>query len=85
MTYVKGASLTLTLTKSNGIETKAWGIEFNHKVTVGSYDIDLDDFCQLVLYVLQNSPLQEDDPRRTLLDLIKQMNIKSERERLWIK
>jgi len=38
-------------------------------------EIDMRDFCELVLYVLTNTDLEPDDPRVPLVNKIKEMEI----------
>ena len=46
-------------------------LNFLNELTIGDYEIDLDDFCQMVKYVLSNTNLAEDDPRIDLVATIK--------------
>jgi len=47
---------------------------FNNKVIVGDYEIDIADFCALVEYVFTNTDLDEFDPRRSTLQILKCLN-----------
>ena len=65
--------MSLTLIKSGNLETKAQGAAFNNRVDIGEYEVDLDDFCQLVIYVLENSDfISQDDPRYILISKIRE-------------
>ena len=56
-----------TDTKPNNLYTKTYSPKF---VTVGDYEIGINDFLCLVEYVLTNTDLVPDDPR---IDFVKRM------------
>ena len=57
-------SLTLDCgTNPPNLRTKA----FNDVVQIGEYDLSMSDFLALIEYVLTNTDLIVDDPRRTFL------------------
>ena len=47
------------------------------KLTLGEYSIGQQDFCELVMYVLTNTSLQDDDPRLKLIERIKGLEVVS--------
>lgn len=51
-----------------GLEIKTWGpvlgSPFNKTVFLGDYEISLEDFLAAAVYVLTNTSLEDDDPRR---------------------
>ncbi len=44
----------------------------NNKVTVGDYEIDLEDFCLLAEYVFTNTDLEDNDVRIETVERIKE-------------
>lgn len=63
--------MSMILAKSNNIQCST----LNNILYVGDYDIDLDDFCQLVQYVLTNFDLQHNDPRLMLMSSLAKLNV----------
>lgn len=69
--------MSLTL-KDSGIDCYARSGMFGQgmfegKVSVGDHEIEIGDFCDMVIYVLTNTDLAYGDEREALVDLIKNM------------
>jgi hypothetical protein len=63
-------SLLLTEgTRPHGLRTKAWG----PTILVGEYQISLEDFLALTLYVLMNTDLEAKDPRLSFLEFVRRL------------
>lgn len=61
-------------TKPNGLGVKTiW--PFIKEVMLGDYEISMEDFNAMVMYVMTNSDLTEDDPRYKLLMDIKKLRV----------
>ena len=66
--------MSLILSRSKNISCKTWGL-FNNCdiVSIGKYDIDINDFFCLVDYVLTNTDLYKNDPRLKFIARVKKM------------
>lgn len=42
-------------------------------IYLGDYEISMKDFCEAMLYVLENTDLEPDDPRLEFVELVKSM------------
>lgn len=51
------------------------GFGFDDSVSIGDYELSMDDFCETVTYVLMNTDLKENDPRLKLLETIKKLQV----------
>lgn len=61
-----------------GIIAKTYGHNIDgNKVHVGNMEIALDDFLQLTLYVLTNTPIILDDPRLIFVEAIENMTMEA--------
>ena len=60
-------------TKPNGLEIKTFGLMGDNTVYLGDYEISLVDFLCAAEYVLTNSDLQQNDPRRQFVRCIQSM------------
>lgn len=71
-------------TKPKGLMVKIHGdilrsVERSNTVHIGEYSISLVDFLFMAEYVLTNTPLMENDPRRQFVRCVKSMT-----EELWV-
>lgn len=57
-------------TKPNGLGVKTVGLGEEEVVYLGNYEISLEDFLMAAYYVLTNTNLREDDPRRQFVDCV---------------
>ncbi len=60
-------------TKPNGLGVKTFGLGEEEIVYFGNYEISLRDFLMAAYYVLTNTNLQEDDPRRQFVECVRSM------------
>ena len=65
-------SLELSFSKPEGITAKTFDAE---TLLLGDYQISMQDFCQLVKYVLTNTNLAKGDPRYSLVESIKKLKV----------
>ena len=68
-------SLSLGLgTKPAGLEVKTFGFgSMGNTVHLGDYEISLEDFLVTVEYVLTNTDLEPNDPRRQFVKCVQSM------------
>jgi len=65
-------------TRPHGLVVKTYGmgpatLGLGNTVNIGDYEISLEDFLIAAHYVLTNTDLEEDDPRRKFMDAIRTM------------
>lgn len=68
-------SLTLDLgTTPAGLSVKTFGFgQMGNTVYLGEYEISLEDFLIMSHYVLTNTDLESNDPRRQFVECVKEM------------
>jgi hypothetical protein len=64
-------SLTLSYSKPQDLDVKTLGLPGCNVVLLGDYQIPMEDFCEMVKYVLTNTDLEPEDPRLELLEFVK--------------
>ena len=60
-------------TKPNGLGVKTVGLGEEEVVYLGNYEISMKDFLMAAYYVLTNTNLREDDPRRQFVECVRSM------------
>jgi len=60
-------------TEPEGLGVKTWGLGEEEVVFLGEYQISLKDFLMAAYYVLTNTNLREDDPRRQFVECVRSM------------
>lgn len=61
-------------TDPHDLYVKTWGmLNGKDEVIIGDYSISIEDFFDVVVYVLTNTDLRPDDPRRLFVETVKQM------------
>lgn len=77
-------SIELSLSYPKGLSAKTQGVklpvtgrghERKQLLMLGDYEIPMEDFCELALYVLTNTDLDKDDPRVALVDRVRAMKV----------
>ncbi len=68
-------SLKLNVDTNPPVITSAWEVGGKHTIAIGQEDVGLEDFCELVKYVLTNTDLLPHDPRTELVKKIRKAKV----------